>query len=102
MAAGEMELLLIVDGYDVDRDIEMTMILMPVKLQEHDLGGGEGGMPSEFDEIATIKAFKILGEGVGTIRSEEEDVIDKTQPEVWLLESGMKEVCSWKLMNKLV
>ena len=41
-----------------------------------------------------------MGEVVETMRSEEEDVIDKMQPEAGLLESGVKEVL-FKLMNRL-
>ena len=36
-------------------------------------------MPSELDRIAAIEAFKELNEGVGSMRPEEEDVIDKMQ-----------------------
>ena len=49
-------------------------------------------MPSDFDRIATVEAFEKLGEGVGTMRQEEEDVTDEMQPEAGLLESGVKEV----------
>ena len=48
-------------------------------------------MPSEFDMIVAVKAFKELGEGVGIMRPEDED-INKMQPEAGLLESGLKEV----------
>jgi hypothetical protein len=39
-----------------------------------------------------VEAVKELGEEVRTVKPEEEDVIDKTQPEAGLLESRMKEV----------
>ena len=38
-----------------------------------------------------IEIFKELGEVVGTMRPEEEDVTDKIQSEARLLKSGMKE-----------
>ena len=36
--------------------------------------------------------FQELSEGVGTMKPKEEDIVDKTQPEVGLLESEMKEI----------
>ena len=49
-------------------------------------------MPGELDGIAAVEAFKELGEGVGTMRPKEENVIDKTQPEAGILDSGVKEI----------
>ena len=49
-------------------------------------------MPQELDGIVAFEAFKELVEGVGAMRPEEEDVIDKMQPEVGLFENGIKEV----------
>ena len=49
-------------------------------------------MPGELDGIAAVEAFKELGEGVGTMRPEEENVVDKTQAEAGFLDSGVKEV----------
>ena len=49
-------------------------------------------MPSELDRIAAVEAFKELGEGVGTTRPMEENVIDKMQPEAGYLESGVNEI----------
>ena len=84
MAAGEIEVLLEVGGFDV----EMTMIQVHINIQKHDLGGG--GMPGEFDRTAAIETFDELGEGGGTMRQEEEDVINKKQQETGLLNSRMK------------
>jgi hypothetical protein len=39
-----------------------------------------------------VEVFKELGEGVGTMRSKEENVIDKTQPDAGFLQSGVKEI----------
>jgi hypothetical protein len=58
--------------------------------KKYDLGGVD--VLSEFDRIAAIEAFKELGEGVGTIRTEEKDVTDKLQPDAGLLRSRMNEV----------
>ena len=49
-------------------------------------------MPGELDGIVTVEAFKELGEGVGTMRPKEENVIDKTQPEAGFLDRGVKEI----------
>ena len=48
--------------------------------------------------IMAIEVFKELGEEVRTMRSEEEDVINKTQPEARLLEKS----CSRMSMSRLV
>ena len=34
-------------------------------------------MPADLDGIVTVEEFKELGEGVGTMRPEEENVVDK-------------------------
>jgi hypothetical protein len=49
-------------------------------------------VPGELDGLAAVKAFKELGEGVGTMRPKEENVIDKMQSEARFLESGVKEI----------
>ena len=36
--------------------------------------------------------FKELGEKVGTIKPEKEDIVDKMQPEIGILKRGMKEL----------
>ena len=72
MAIGELEMVLDIGGFDVDRGVEMTLIQRHINIQKRDLGGGRG-MPGEFDEVVAIEAFRELGEGVGTMKSEEED-----------------------------
>ena len=47
-------------------------------------------MPSELDGVVVIEVLKKLDEGFGTMRSEEEDIMNKTQPEAGLLQSRMK------------
>ena len=76
----------------MDAGVELTMIHAYIDVQKCDFGGG--GVPGELDRIATVETFKELGEGVGTMRPKEENVIDKTQLEVGFLESGVKHVCA--------
>ena len=58
-----MEVLLEVDGFDMDGGVELTMIHTYIDVQKCDFRGG--GMPGELDGIAAVEAFKELGEGVG-------------------------------------
>ena len=60
----------------MDRDVEMTMIQAHINVQKHDFG--EGGVPSEFDGIEAVEAFKKLAEGVRTMTPKEEYLINKT------------------------
>ena len=76
MAAGEMEVLLEVDGFDMDRGAEMTLTHAHINVQKCDFGGED--VPSELDGIVAVEAFKEMDEG--TMRPKEENVIDKTQP----------------------
>jgi hypothetical protein len=46
---------------------------------------------NEFDGIMTIEVFKELGEGIGNMRLEKEDIIDKMQSKTRSLNSRMKE-----------
>ena len=64
MATGDMEVLLEVNKFDVDRDVEMNLIQAHIDIQKRDFRGGS--IPNEFDRIATVEAFKKLGEGVWT------------------------------------
>jgi hypothetical protein len=75
-----MEVPLEVGGFYLDGSVEMTMTQVHINVHKHDLG----------EEV--IKAFKELGEGVGTMRPKEENIIDKTQPEAGFLENGVKEI----------
>jgi hypothetical protein len=49
-------------------------------------------VPGESDGIVVVEAFKEPGEGVGTMRPKEENVIDKTQPEAGFVNSRVKEI----------
>jgi hypothetical protein len=79
-----------VDRFDMDGDVELTMIHVYIDVQKCDFRGGD--VPGELDGISTVEAFKELGEGFGTMRPEEENIIDKTQPEAGFLDSGVKEI----------
>ena len=58
-------------------------------------------MLSELDRITAIELLKRTVKELGPLRPEVEDVINKTQPECRLFESGMKEVLSRKAMNNM-
>ena len=64
VAAGEMEIFLEVSGFGVDGSVEMTLIQVHIDAQRCDIRGG--GLPSKFDGIEAVEAFKILDEGVRT------------------------------------
>ena len=63
-----MEVLLEVDGFDVDRGAEMTMFNTDINIQKSDMGGGS--VPGEVDGILTVELFKEIGEGVGPMGPE--------------------------------
>jgi hypothetical protein len=50
----------------MDGGVEMTLTQSYIDVQKCDFGGGS--VPSEFNGIAAVEAFKELGEGVGTMR----------------------------------
>ena len=90
MAAGKMEVLLEVGRFDMDGGMEQTMIHMYIDVQKCDFGGV--GVPGELDGIAAVEAFKVLGEGDRTMGPQEENIINKTQPEAGFLDSGVKQI----------
>ena len=51
-----MQILLMVDGFDVDGSVELTLLDVNINIQEGDLG--LGGVPGEVDRIATVESFK--------------------------------------------
>ena len=57
-AGGELEVLLMVSGLDVDRGAEARF----VNIKESDLRGGDG--PGKSDWIATVKALKKMEKGI--------------------------------------
>ena len=63
--------------------MEMTTTQEHIDVRKCNFGGG--GVPSEFDRIAGVQAFKELDCGIVTMRPKEENVIDKMQLEVGFL-----------------
>ena len=59
-----MQILLMVDGFDVDGSVELTLLDVNINIQEGDLG--LGGVPGEVNRIATVEPFKEGGEGIWT------------------------------------
>ena len=55
-AAGKVEVLLVVSGFDVDGCAEVRLVNKDVNIQEGDMGRGDG--PGKSDRIATIEALK--------------------------------------------
>ena len=74
----------------MDRGVEMNMSQAHINVQKHDFRGGS--VPIELHGIAAVEAFKELGEGIEIMRPKEENVINKTQPEVGFLKSRVKEI----------
>ena len=87
-----MEVLLEVGGFDIDGAVKVTLIQAYIEVQKCHFR--RKVVPGELDGIVAVEAFKELGEGVGTMRLKEENVIDKTQPEAGFLDSRVKEVLS--------
>ena len=89
MAAGKMEVMLEIGGFDMDGGVELTMIHTYINVKKCDFGGD---VPGELERIAAVEAFKKLGEGVGTMGPKEENFIDKMQPGAGFLDSRVKEI----------
>ena len=70
--------------------MEVTLIHAYIDVQKSDFRGG--GVPGELDGIAAVEAFKVLGEGDRTMGPQEENIINKTQPEAGFLNNGVKEI----------
>ena len=65
MAAGKVEVLLVVGGFDVDGGAEVRLVNKDVSIQEGDMGRGDG--PSKLDRIATIEALEEEEKGIMTM-----------------------------------
>ena len=63
-----VEILFGVGGFDVDRDMEMTVVDMDINVQESDMGGRN--VPGELDRILTVELFKESSEEVGPMGPE--------------------------------
>ena len=79
MAAGKVEVLLVVGGFDVDGCAEVRLVNKDVNIQEGDMGRGDG--PGKLDRIATIEALKEEEKGIMTMSPQQED-INKPEPKV--------------------
>ena len=75
MAAGKVEVLLVVGGFDVDGCAEVRLVNKDVNIQEGDMGRGDG--PGKSDRIATIEALKEEEKGIMTMSPQQEDIINK-------------------------
>ena len=51
-----MQILLMVGGFDVDGDAELTLVNVNIDIQESNMG--LGGVPGEVNRIATVEPFK--------------------------------------------
>jgi len=80
MAAGKVEVLLVVGGFDVDGGAEVRLVNKDVNIQEGDMGRGDG--PGKSDRIATIEALKEEEKGIMTMSPQQEDIINKPEPKV--------------------
>ena len=59
-----MQILLMVGGFDVDRDTELTLVNVNINIQVGDME--LEGVPGEVDRIVTVEPFKEGDEGVWT------------------------------------
>jgi hypothetical protein len=80
MAAGKVEVLLVVGGFDVDGNAETRLVNKDVNIQEGDMGMGDG--PDKSDRVATIEAFKEQKKGIMTMSPQQEDINNKPEPKV--------------------
>ena len=60
-----MQILLMVGGFDVDGDAELTLVDVNIDIQEGNVG--LGGVPGEVDRMATVQPLKEGDEGVWTM-----------------------------------
>ena len=51
-----LQILLMVDGFDVDGSAELTLLDVNIDIQEGDMG--LGGVPGDVDRIATVEPLK--------------------------------------------
>jgi hypothetical protein len=80
MAAGKVEVLLVVGEFDVDGGAEVRLVNKDVNIQEGDMGRGDG--PGKSDRVATIDALKEEENGIMTMSPEQEDIINKPETNV--------------------
>ena len=80
MAAGKMEVLLVVGGFDVDGCAGVRLVNNDVNIQEGDMGRGDG--PGKSDRVMTIESLVEMEKLIMTISSQLEDIINKPVPKV--------------------
>jgi hypothetical protein len=80
MAAGKVEVLLVVSEFDVDGGAEARLFNKDVNIQEGDMGRGDG--PSKSDRVATIEVLREKEKGIMTMSPQQEDIINKPEPKV--------------------
>ena len=73
VTAGEMEILLMVGGLDVDRGVEAKL----VNIKEDNIGGGDG--PVKSDRIVTVEVLKEMEKGIIAMGPQQEN-INKPEP----------------------
>ena len=82
MAAGKVEVLLMVGGFDVDGCAEVRLVNKDVNIQEGDMWRGDG--PSKSDRVATVEALKQKEKGIMTMSPQQKDIINKPEPKIKL------------------
>ena len=65
MAAGKVEVLLVVNGFEVDRGAEVRLVNKDVNIKEGDMERGDG--PGKSDRVTTIEALKEKEKGIMTM-----------------------------------
>ena len=79
MAAGKVEVLLVVGEFDVDKGAEARLINKDDNIQEGDMGRGDG--PSKSDRVVSTEALKEKEKGMMTM-SPQQEVINKCELKV--------------------
>ena len=72
MAAGKVEVLLVVGGFDVDGCAEVRLVNKDVNIQEGDMGRGDG--PGKLDRVVTIEVLKEEEKGIMTMSPQQEEI----------------------------
>jgi len=78
VTTGVMEVLLEVGGFDMDGGAELTPVDVDINVHISHMGGRNE--PGEVDRVTTVEPFKELSDAGFTMRPEDKDVINETQP----------------------
>ena len=79
MAAGKVEVLLVVCGFDVDGGADARLVNIDDNIKKGDMGGGDG--PSKSDRVVTIETLKQKEKGIMSMSPQQEDV-NNPEPKV--------------------